>query len=101
MKIAEIKELTIKELETRKREMRQEIFNLRIQQQAGQLEKPHMLRSLRRDAARVDTVLTEKRKTQQSAATPAPSPAQLRSCSRDLLFRLHWRRPRHPTSRQR
>jgi large subunit ribosomal protein L29 len=79
MKIAEIKELTIKELETRKREMRQEIFNLRIQQQAGQLEKPHMLRSLRRDVARVDTVLTEKRKTQQSATTPAPSRAQKRS----------------------
>jgi large subunit ribosomal protein L29 len=79
MKIAEIKELTIKELETRKREMRQEIFNLRIQQEAGQLEKPHMLRSLRRDVARVDTVLTEKRKTQQSAATPPPSPAQKKS----------------------
>jgi large subunit ribosomal protein L29 len=79
MKIAEIKELTIKELETRKREIRQEIFNLRIQQQAGQLEKPHMLRSLRRDAARVDTVLTAKRKAQESAATPAPSLAQKRS----------------------
>jgi len=79
MKIAEIKELTIKELETRKREIRQEIFNLRIQQQAGQLEKPHMLRSLRRDVARVDTVLTEKRKAQPSATTPAPSPAQKRS----------------------
>ncbi len=79
MKIAEIKELTIKELETRKREMRQEIFNLRIQQQAGQLEKPHMLRSLRRDAARVDTVLTEKRKALQGAATPGTSPSQKRS----------------------
>ena len=79
MKIAEVKELTIKELETRKREIRQEILNLRIQQRAGQLEKPHMLRSLRRDAARVDTVLTEKHKAQQSTATPAPSPAQKRS----------------------
>ncbi len=79
MKIAEVKELTIKELETRKRELRQEIFNLRIQQQAGQLEKPHMLRSLRRDAARVDTVLTEKRKSQQSGPTPTPSAAQKKS----------------------
>ena len=79
MKIAEIKELTIKELETRKREMRQEIFNLRIQQQAGQLEKPHMLRSLRRDAARVDTVLTEKRKALQGAEIPGTSPSQKRS----------------------
>ncbi|MGA7392205.1 MAG: 50S ribosomal protein L29 [Terrimicrobiaceae bacterium] len=62
MKIAEIKELTLKELDARKREIRQEIFNLRIQQQGGQLERPHMLRSLRRDAARVETVLTQKRK---------------------------------------
>jgi large subunit ribosomal protein L29 len=35
MKIAEIKELTLKELDARKREIRQEIFNLRIQQQGG------------------------------------------------------------------
>jgi len=68
MKIAEIKELTIKELENRKREIRHEVFNLRIQQQGAQLEKPHMLRTLRRDVARVETVLTEKRK---AAAAPA------------------------------
>jgi large subunit ribosomal protein L29 len=69
MKIAEIKELTIKELESRKREIRQEAFNLRIQQQAGQLEKPHMLRELRRNAARLETVLTQK-KAAQSATKP-------------------------------
>jgi large subunit ribosomal protein L29 len=63
MKIEEIKELTIKELEARKKDLRHEVFNLRVQQQAGQLEKPHMLRSLRRDAARVETALTAKRKT--------------------------------------
>jgi large subunit ribosomal protein L29 len=68
MKIADIKELTIKELEARKRELRHESFNLRIQQQGGQLEKPHLLRSLRRDAARIESVLTQKR---QAAATPA------------------------------
>jgi large subunit ribosomal protein L29 len=75
MKIAEIKEFTLKELETRKREIRQEIFNLRIQQQGGQLERPHMLRSLRRDAARVATVLTQKRKAPRTASAsgePAP-----------------------------
>jgi large subunit ribosomal protein L29 len=68
MKIAEVKELTIKELESRKREIRHEVFNLRIQQQAGQLEKPHMLRSLRRDAARIETVLTAKKAAAKSAA---------------------------------
>ncbi len=67
MKIADIKELTIKELNARKRELRQEVFNLRIQQQGGQLEKPHMLRDLRRDAARVETVLTQKLKAAKSA----------------------------------
>jgi large subunit ribosomal protein L29 len=61
MNIAEIKELTTEELAARKRELRHEIFNLRVQQQAGQLERPHMLRALRRDAARVETVLTAKR----------------------------------------
>jgi large subunit ribosomal protein L29 len=70
MKIAEIKELTIKELEARRREIRQEIFNLRIQQQAGQLEKPHMLRSLRRDAARLEGFLTQRRKTAQGPTAP-------------------------------
>jgi large subunit ribosomal protein L29 len=69
MKIAEIKELTLKELDARKREIRQEIFNLRIQQQGGQLERPHMLRSLRRDAARVETVRTQKRKAAAQTAS--------------------------------
>lgn len=60
MKIAEIKELTAKELLSRKRELREEIFNLRVQKQSGQLEKPHMLRSLRRNIAKIETVLTLK-----------------------------------------
>ena len=60
MKIEEIKELTAKELLARKRELREEIFNLRIQQQSGQLEKPHMLRALRRNIARIETVLSRK-----------------------------------------
>lgn len=60
MKIADIKELTAKELLSRKRELREEVFHLRVQQQSGQLEKPHMLHSLRRNIARIETVLSEK-----------------------------------------
>lgn len=60
MKIADIKELTTKELLARKRELREEIFNLRVQQQAGQLEKPHMLRTLRRNIARIESVISQK-----------------------------------------
>ncbi|MEI6071416.1 MAG: 50S ribosomal protein L29 [Verrucomicrobiae bacterium] len=63
MKIADIKELTAKELLSRKRELREEIFNLRVQQQSGQLEKPHMLHTLRRNIARIETVLSQKTRT--------------------------------------
>ena len=60
MKIKEIQELTPKELLARKRELKEEIFNLRIQQQSGQLEKPHLIRAARRNIARIETVLTRK-----------------------------------------
>ena len=64
MKTKEIREMTMDELRTRKRDLRQESFHLRLQQQAGQLEKPSQLRELRREVARVETVLTEKGKAQ-------------------------------------
>ncbi len=60
MKIQEIQELTAKELLARKRELKEEVFNLRIQQQSGQLEKPHLIRVARRNIARVETVLSRK-----------------------------------------
>jgi len=62
MTIDEIRELTPSELAGRKKELRQEIFHLRLQQQAGQLEKPHLLRTIRREIARLETVLTAKSK---------------------------------------
>jgi large subunit ribosomal protein L29 len=62
MNLDEIRELTPTELSSRKKEARQEIFHLRLQQQAGQLEKPHLLRTLRREVARIETVLTAKTK---------------------------------------
>jgi large subunit ribosomal protein L29 len=60
MKTKEIRELSKDELITRKRDLRQEVFHLRMQQQSGQLEKPSQLRLIRREVARVETVLTEK-----------------------------------------
>ena len=60
MKLKEIQELTADELSARKRELKDEVFHLRIQQQSGQLEKPSLLRSLRREIAQVETVLTRK-----------------------------------------
>ncbi|MFZ4482410.1 MAG: 50S ribosomal protein L29 [Chthoniobacterales bacterium] len=66
MKTKEISQLTPAELLSRKRELRHEIFNLRLQQQSGQLEKPSLIRALRREAARVETFLTQKLKAAQS-----------------------------------
>lgn len=60
MKIKEIQELTPKELLARKRELKEEIFNLRIQKQSSQLERPHLIRVARRNIARIETVLSRK-----------------------------------------
>ena len=68
MKTKEIRELTPDELRARKRELREQVFHLRLQQASGQLEKPSELRTLRRDIARIETVLTQKNKPSASAA---------------------------------
>jgi large subunit ribosomal protein L29 len=58
MKIKEIIEMSTDELLTKKRDLRQESLHLRLQQQSGQLEQPSRLRLLRRDVARIETVLS-------------------------------------------
>ena len=68
MKNKEIRELTPDELRARKRELREQVFHLRLQQASGQLEKPSELRTLRREIARIETVLTQKIQTAASAA---------------------------------
>jgi len=73
MKINEIRELSLKELIDRKRELKEEAFNLRLQQQSGQLEKPSQLRELRREIARVETIATEKTRANRSDAATLSS----------------------------
>jgi large subunit ribosomal protein L29 len=55
MKFAEIKDMTLVELSAKSRDLRHEMFNLRLQQASAQLEKPARLRTLRKDIARVET----------------------------------------------
>mgnify|MGYP001576026253 FL=1 len=59
MKIKELKSLTDAELQAKGHDLRQELFNLRLRQTTGQLEKPSRLHDLRRDIARVETLLTQ------------------------------------------
>ncbi len=68
MKIKELKELSNEELVTRRRDLKHEVLNLRVQQQSGQLENPARLRTVRREVARIETILTGRR---QEAATTA------------------------------
>ena len=60
MKMKEIIELSTDELLTKRRDWRQESLHLRLQQQSGQLEQPSRLRLLRRDVARIETVLSKR-----------------------------------------
>ena len=60
MKVAEIRDLAVDELRQREKDMDDQVFRLRIQKSMGQLEAAHKLKSLRRDLARVKTVLSEK-----------------------------------------
>jgi large subunit ribosomal protein L29 len=62
MKFSEMKDMTLVELTAKSRDLRQEMFNLRLQQASAQLEKPARLHTLRRDIARLETRMTELRK---------------------------------------
>jgi large subunit ribosomal protein L29 len=68
MNIKEIRELSLQDLAARKHELREESFHLRIQQQSGQLEKPSQLRAIRREIARLETVLTQKKQAAPAKA---------------------------------
>lgn len=56
-----LKDSTLVELTVLSRDLRQEMFNLRLQQASAQLEKPGRLRSLRKDIARVETRISQLR----------------------------------------
>ena len=67
MKISEVKDMTLVELGAKSRDLRQEMFNLRLQQASAQLEKPARLRQLRRDIARVETRITQVNNAKKAA----------------------------------
>jgi large subunit ribosomal protein L29 len=64
MKVEEIRELSIDVLRDREKELDDQLFRLRIQKSMGQLEAPLRVREVRRDLARVKTILREKEQAQ-------------------------------------
>ena len=63
MKMSEVKELSELEINKKFRELGEELLQLQVRKQTGQVEKPHMIKSLKRDRARLLTQLTESRNT--------------------------------------
>ena len=63
MKHKEIRELTPAEIETSLREVREALVQLRMRKHTGQVEKTHELRDLRKDIARLETIINEKKST--------------------------------------
>ena len=60
MKAREIRELTDAVAQAKLRDLRQELFNLRLQQQTARLERFSRIREVRRDMARIETILRER-----------------------------------------
>ena len=65
MKVEEIRELDQTELEARVRELKEEQFKLRFQASMMQIENPSIVRKIRRDIARIKTVLRERELAQK------------------------------------
>ena len=60
MKIKEVRDLSVDELKEKERSFIEELFRLRVRFATGQLESPSVIKDLKRDVARVKTVLRER-----------------------------------------
>ncbi len=61
MKASELRDLGAEELRQREAEFKEELFNLRFQHGTGQLESPMRIKAIKRDLARVLTILNERK----------------------------------------
>jgi large subunit ribosomal protein L29 len=62
MKTSQIRESTVDELDKKEQDLRKELFNLRFRQATGEIENPMRIRSIKKDIARILTIVTEKNK---------------------------------------
>ncbi|HXI12990.1 MAG TPA: 50S ribosomal protein L29 [Thermoanaerobaculia bacterium] len=66
MKTSEIRDKGPSELETREKDLSTQLFKLRFQRSTGSLEKPSKMREVRREIARIKTILGEKKRAAES-----------------------------------
>ena len=60
MKAVDIRQMTVEELNAKLKELKSELFNLRFQHAVNQLDNPHRIADVKKDIARVMTILQEK-----------------------------------------
>lgn len=60
MKVQEIREMTSAELDSKLKDLKQELFNLRFQHATNQLENPMRIVAVKKDIARIKTIIREK-----------------------------------------
>jgi large subunit ribosomal protein L29 len=63
----EIRDLSASEITTKTRELREQLLQLKLRKQTGQVEKTHELRTLRKDIARLETIQNQKRNAPAAA----------------------------------
>ena len=66
MKIQELRALSQDELQAKAKSLKEELFKLNLQRFSGRVDKPHMFSLLKRDVARIKTILTEKQNKVES-----------------------------------
>lgn len=59
MKAREIREMHLEEMQLKKGELKQELFNLHFQHEVGQLENPKRMKQIKKDIARLNTIIRE------------------------------------------
>jgi large subunit ribosomal protein L29 len=59
MKASEIRDMTPDEMHSKVSDLKEELFNLRFQHEIGQLENPQRMKQIKKDIARIETVINE------------------------------------------
>ena len=67
MKASEIRELNIAEMQQKVDDLKDELFNLCFQHEIGQLENPQRMRQTKKDIARIKTIMSEIKRTNQTS----------------------------------
>ena len=66
MKSSEIREMGLEEMQSKRNDMKEEMFNLRFQHGVGQLENTAKLKQIKRDIARIETLIREQQRADKT-----------------------------------